>query len=328
MTDRQEAPPSLLERLESVERENAKLHKINKALMDRVERSMDAQGNAFSLFQTSVVLGQVVRDRTADLSELNTRLHTEIAERLEAEAGLKWANSELQAANRELDSFAYAVSHDLRAPLRAMNGFSQALIEDAGHKLSQEELVYLQHILKSSVEMANLIDGLLTLSRHMRSEMYTDTVDVSVLAEGIRGDLIRTETGRQVNWRIEPNLTAVGDRNLIGVLLSNLLTNAWKYTAKTSSAEISLTVRDIDGRRWFCVADNGAGFDMAHADRLFLPFQRLHHQNDFPGLGIGLATVSRIISRHGGLIQAEGAVGRGACFSFHLPMPSIDHITE
>ena len=260
----------------------------------------------------------------------NEALTAEISRRMEAEANLKQANgalegrtAELEAANSELDSFAYAVSHDLRAPLRAMSGFSQALLEDAGDKLGPDELNYLRHIGTASEEMRQLIDGLLTLSRHMRAELRHDAVDVSALAEEIRKEIGRTEPDRSISWNIEANLTAIGDRRLIAVVLMNLLTNACKYTGNTKVAEIVLSSHMEDGRLWFIVSDNGAGFDMAHADRLFKPFQRLHRQTEFPGIGIGLATVQRIVLRHGGLIRAEGVVGRGARFSFHIPPPSL-----
>lgn len=262
----------------------------------------------------------------AEVERANKELKDEIARRQAVEADLRRSNAalegrtaELQAVNQELDGFAYAVSHDLRAPLRAMSGFSRALMEDAPAKLSPDELIYLEHIGKAGEQMGQLIDGLLALSRHVRAELRRDIVDVTALAAQIRYDLTMTAPERHVTWQMEPGLTVVGDQRLVGVVLSNLLSNAWKYTGKTAEAVISLSAHVAEGRRWLTVSDNGVGFSMEHANRLFLPFQRLHRQDEFPGIGIGLATVYRIIRRHGGQIRAEAAIGQGARFSFFLP---------
>jgi PAS domain S-box-containing protein len=229
--------------------------------------------------------------------------------------------AELTAANRELDSFAYAVSHDLRAPLRAMAGFSHALLEDYGDRFDGEARTYLHQIALASRRMGELIDGLLALSRSTRGELQRDTVDLSALARQTLADLANAEPARQVALEVESGLEARGDARMLEAVLRNLLDNAWKYTAHAAAPQIRVFSEQRDGRRWICVADNGAGFDMAHAGKLFKPFQRLHRQDEFPGIGIGLATVQRIVHRHGGAIEARGEPGKGATFRLCLPEP-------
>ena len=241
------------------------------------------------------------------------RLNAELEQRVEART------AELTAANQELESFAYAVSHDLRAPLRAMSGFSQALVEDYGERLDDQARVYLDQISLASHRMSELIDGILTLSRSTRGELRRDSVDLAALAKRLLAEWAAAEPERRVAWRVEPELRAQGDPVMLEVVMRNLIENAWKYTAKTPNATIRVYTEDNEGERCFCVADNGAGFDMSHANRLFHAFQRLHRQDEFPGIGIGLATVQRIVHRHGGTIRAEGAPGRGATFRFTLP---------
>lgn len=226
--------------------------------------------------------------------------------------------AELTAANQELDAFAYAVSHDLRAPLRAMGGFSQALVEDYGDKMEGEAKMYLDQITIASRRMGELIDGILTLSRSTRNLLMCEPVDLTSMAGRLLQGLAEIEPDRQVNWQVEPGLTATGDPRMVEVVMQNLLGNAWKYTSKTAAAEIKLFAEQRDCRGWICVADNGAGFDMAHAGKLFQPFQRLHRQEEFVGIGIGLATVQRIVRRHGGNIEAAGMPGKGARFCFFL----------
>lgn len=232
--------------------------------------------------------------------------------------------SQLQGANQELDAFAYSVSHDLRAPLRAMSGFSQALVEDFGDRLEEEARDYLGEIISGSRHMGQLIEGLLTLSRSIRGELHRDRVDISTMADRIRIELGQSEPQRQVECRIEPGLSALGDERMIEAVMRNLLGNAWKYTAGTAEPLIHVYAEQEGNERFICVADNGAGFDMAHAGKLFQPFQRLHRQDEFPGIGIGLATVQRIIHRHGGTIQAAGVPGKGATFRFSLPYGEKD----
>jgi PAS domain S-box-containing protein len=245
----------------------------------------------------------------AEIQHLNTDLERRVTER----------TAELTAANRELDSFAYAVSHDLRSPLRAMCGFSQVLLEDYHDLFNPQARSYLEHIDHASRRMSDLVDGILTLSRSTRGEMRRDKVDLGEMARRILDDLARIEPGRQVMVEVEAGLWAWGDARMLDAVLANLLGNAWKYTAHVAQARIRVYSEQRDGAPWFCIADNGAGFDMAYGKRLFQPFQRLHRQDEFPGLGIGLATVQRIVHRHGGQIEAHGETGKGAVFSFTLP---------
>ncbi|MCG2577612.1 ATP-binding protein [Dechloromonas sp. XY25] len=227
--------------------------------------------------------------------------------------------AELQAANRELDSFAYAVSHDLRAPLRAILGFSQALKEDCGDGLPEAARDSLHEITEGGRRMGELIDGILALSRSTRGGLQKRKVDLSAMATRILKEMSHLEPGRLVVWEVAPGLAAYGDPRMLDVVLHNLLGNAWKYTGHAQAPRIRFFAETIDGKARYCVADNGDGFDMQYADKLFQPFQRLHSQTRFPGIGIGLATAHRIISRHGGVIDATATAGSGACFRFTLP---------
>jgi PAS domain S-box-containing protein len=244
------------------------------------------------------------------LGRLNDSLEQRVRER----------TAELTAANEELESFAYAVSHDLRAPLRAMSGFSQAIVDDYGATLPGEAHAYLDQIALASHHMGDLIDGLLTLSRCTRGDLQRDQIDLCALCDRVRQELMSAEPARRVTWHVEAGLTARGDGRMIQVVMRTLLGNAWKFTALTAVPEIRVYAeRDSCENTLVCVTDNGAGFDMRHAAKLFKPFQRLHRQEEFPGTGIGLATAQRIVHRHGGTIHATAAVGQGATFRFSLP---------
>lgn len=248
------------------------------------------------------------------------RARTESANRelRDAFESLRRAKEAADAANRELEAFSYSVSHDLRAPLRAIDGFSQALLEGYQKLLDERGGNYLQRVRSATQKMAQLIDDLLKLSRLTRGGMNIIAVDLSRLARDVAAELKRSYAGRRVSFRIMDGLVAQCDRNLIKVALDNLLGNAWKFTAKKEDAEIEFGSELIDGAQTFYVRDNGAGFDMAYSDKLFLTFQRLHLERDFPGTGIGLSLVQRIIHRHGGKVWAEGEVGKGATFYFTL----------
>ncbi len=231
---------------------------------------------------------------------------------------LKRNVEELSSANKELEAFSYTVSHDLRSPLRSIDGFSQEILEDYGDKLDNNGVDTLRRIRAASQRMGLLIDGLLNLSRLSRSEIVRGKVDLSVLAHDIAGNLRKAQPGRAVEIVIAEGLIDEGDERLLYVLLQNLLGNAWKFTGKVVNARLEFGVNQIEGGKAYFVRDNGAGFDMAFAGKLFRPFQRLHDTVDFSGTGIGLATVQRIVHRHGGRVWAEGEVGKGATFYFTL----------
>ena len=231
---------------------------------------------------------------------------------------LEQSSALIKATNKELESFSYSVSHDLRSPLRSIDGFSQALLEDYTVKLDEKGQDYLNRLRNASQKMGELIDGLLKLSRLTRSEMHHEKVDLTSLANEIATRLQETHTKRDVKFLISEDLTAKGDPQMLRVLLENLIGNAWKFTKNTRPARIEFGSITDDEKNTFFIKDNGAGFDMAFKDKLFGAFQRLHDAVEFPGTGIGLATVQRIINRHGGSIHAEGEVGKGATFYFTL----------
>jgi PAS domain S-box-containing protein len=226
---------------------------------------------------------------------------------------------ELTAANKELEAFAYSVSHDLRAPLRGIDGFSKALLEDYRDKLDDTGKDYIHRVRAGTQRMGRLIDDLLKLSRLTRAEMKHQRLDLGELGTKIAEELQRDGPDRKIDFKVSPGLTARGDRPLMEVALENLLRNAWKFTGNREHAKIEFGSTDTDGERVYFVRDNGAGFDMAYADKLFGAFQRLHDTGEFPGTGIGLAIVQRVIQRHGGRVWAEGEVEKGATFYFTLP---------
>lgn len=258
--------------------------------------------------------------------ELLAELQTEVMERQQAQQAVQALNQELrktiielEVVNQELEAFSYSVSHDLRAPLRSIDGFSQALLEDCYDGLDFSGKDYLRRIRSATQRMGQLIDDLLKLSRVTRSEMHLESVDLSLLANRICTELQHNQPERQVKFEIQADLTAKGDPPLLQVLLENLLSNAWKFTSKKIQTQIEFGEMSQSGEiPVYFVRDNGAGFDMTYADKLFAPFQRLHRMNEFPGNGIGLATVQRIVRRHGGRAWAQGTVDRGATFYFTL----------
>ncbi|MBA3892234.1 MAG: response regulator [Gemmatimonadales bacterium] len=225
---------------------------------------------------------------------------------------------DLEHKNKELESFSYAVSHDLRAPLRRIEAFGRALLESQGERMDADGRRFVDRIQEASRLMLQLIDDVLHLSKVSRAELRQQDVDLSALATAILDRLRESEPARVVEARVRPGVTAVGDGRLLRVALTNLLENAWKFTARVPATRIEFGMAVVGGDPTYYVRDNGAGFDMAYADRLFGPFQRLHLASEFPGTGIGLATVQRIIHRLGGRVWAEGLVGQGATFSFTL----------
>ena len=246
--------------------------------------------------------------------ELRDRELREARDELERRVELRTA--ELAAANKELESFSYSVSHDLRAPLRSIDGFSLAVLQDYGERLDAEARGYFERIRAATRRMGMLIDDMLNLARVARAEMRRERVNLTAMAQAIVADLRKTDGSRRVDCIIEENIVADGDAHLLRVALDNLLGNAWKYTSKHPTARIEFGQAQPNGHRVYFVKDDGAGFDPAYAAKLFGAFQRLHGSSDFPGTGVGLATVQRIVQRHGGRIWAEAAVEKGATFYF------------
>ena len=246
-------------------------------------------------------LSRAFNRMTADLKTVTASkedLEREIDERKKAEEALKRSNAELESSNKELEAFSYSVSHDLRAPLRSTEGFSSALLEDYAEKLDDQGKQYLRYIQESSDLMARLIDDLLKLSRVTRNDMNHERVNLSELARNIVAELAKAELDRKVELNIAPDITADGDRNLLRLGLENLLGNAWKFTSKIASPQIEMGTAEHDGKQAYFIRDNGVGFDMRYAEKLFKPFQRLHKSTEFAGTGIGLATVQlRLNSR-------------------------------
>jgi light-regulated signal transduction histidine kinase (bacteriophytochrome) len=254
-------------------------------------------------------LGTHLIARADELARLNAQLKQRVTRRTE----------ELRATNEELEAFVYSVSHDLRAPLRAINGFSKMLSADYAEQLDERGQDYLSRVRAGTQRMGTMIDQLLLLSRVSHGELHREQIDLSDLARQIAVELQAAEPERRVEFAIADGLTATGDRELVRTVLENLLGNAWKFTSTREHARIEIAAREHDDRSAFVVRDNGVGFEMEHADQLFKAFKRLHQANEFPGTGIGLASVQRIINRHGGQIRARGEVGGGgATFTFTL----------
>jgi two-component system sensor histidine kinase/response regulator len=243
-----------------------------------------------------------------ELRRYRARLETLVEERTTA----------LTAINRELEAFSYSVSHDLRAPLLAFDGLSKALLDGYGDRLDPIAEDYLTRMRRASQTMTSVFDGLQTLFRLTSGEVHREQLDITGLATEIVEEIRANHPGRAVEVVIAPGMTASGDKRLVQILLTNLLSNAWKFTSPKASPRIEVGTELVDGEPRVFVRDNGVGFDMIYAHRLFGAFQRLHSQSDFPGAGIGLATGQRIVNRHGGRIWAEGAVGGGATFYFVL----------
>ncbi len=275
-------------------------------LLDRAERDRlrIAQGAAELAVKATEIAGL-----NAELTGLNADLEARVGQR----------TRELAISNQELEAFSYSVSHDLRAPLRTIDGFSLALLEDFADKLNDEGRDYIARVRSGVQRMGTLIDSLLQLSRVTRSELQREPVDLSQLATLVCNELKAADPERGVEFIAQPGITVQGDGRLLRIALENLLGNAWKFTSRTAHGRIEFGSSIRDGRTVYFIRDNGAGFDMQYVDRLFTAFQRLHGDREFKGSGIGLATVSRIVHRHHGTIAAESEPGRGATFYFDLP---------
>ena len=307
----EETQRAVLNILDDASQEKTLMEDMQKAVLNILE---DFTGEKERLEDSQRAVLNILEDFDVE------REKTEAANRelREAFESLRKAKEAADAANRELEAFSYSVSHDLRAPLRSIDGFSLALLEDYTNLLDDQGQDYLQRVRSATQKMAQLIDDLLKLSRLTRGELNLVPVDLSALARGVAAELQKSQPERRVTFRIVPGLTDSADPNMLKVVIENLLGNAWKFTGKTEEATIEFGAAEVEGTPAFFVRDNGAGFDMTYADKLFGTFQRLHQDRDFPGTGIGLSLVKRIILRHGGRVWAEGEVGRGATFWFSL----------
>jgi PAS domain S-box-containing protein len=268
--------------------------------------------------------GDVIRDKSGKAVRM-LGIVQEITDRKKIEEDKKKLNgsllrytNELAVINKELEAFSYSVSHDLRAPLRSIDGFSQALVDDYADKLDAEGKDYIARVRKATQHMGRIIDDLLKLSRITRHPLEKEKVDIADLSKSIIADFKKEDSKRNVKFDVSGDLVVMGDKHLLSMALENLIGNSWKFTSKNPNAKIEVGKTRKDDKDVFFVRDNGAGFDMKYSDKLFIPFQRLHSDDEFPGIGIGLGIVSRIIHRHGGSIWAEGEVGKGAIFYFTL----------
>ncbi|MBN1983638.1 MAG: PAS domain-containing protein [Chitinivibrionales bacterium] len=261
----------------------------------------------------------VSKDETGNPQRL-IGVSIDITERKNMEVELRRNAEQLAAANKELESFSYSISHDLRAPLRAMDGFSSILLEDYADALDAQGQDFLRRIKSSTEKMRELIEDMLNLSKISRQTMKPQLIDLSIIADSIVNELRQQEPQRKVDVVIAPGLTAYGDARLMTIALLNLIGNAWKYSGKTADASIEFGAVEKYGQKTYFVRDNGAGFDMAYVKKLFVPFQRLHLESQFPGTGIGLAIVKKIIERHRGCIWGDSVIDKGATFCFTLPI--------
>jgi light-regulated signal transduction histidine kinase (bacteriophytochrome) len=256
----------------------------------------------------------LMHDRSADQERLQQ--DSRAIERLRGK--MRERSLELEVTAKELESFTYTVSHDLRAPIRVVEGFARILQEDYGDRIDRVGHDHLQRILSAATRMTQMIDALLGLSRLSGQPVVPEQVDLSRLADTIAEELRAGEPKRVVAITVQPGMRVEGDRTLLRVLLENLIGNAWKYTSRRAHAQIELSCSGTGPEAVYCVRDNGEGFDMRFADRLFVVFQRLHSSADFPGTGVGLATVQRIVRRHGGRVWADSEPGAGSRFYFTL----------
>jgi signal transduction histidine kinase len=274
-------------------------------------------GAAIMAASWAIVLGALVSWQARVLNRADAKRSAAEREIAALNRKLRRDANEIEATNRELEAFSYSVSHDLRAPLRSITSFSQAILEDCAESLDEQGRDYLDRVVRGGQRMAELIEDMMILSRISRSEMQVGSVDLTATALEVAQELAQGQPDRDVEFDVKPGLAVDGDPKLLRIMIQNLLGNAWKFTALQPDPRVEFGALPGDnGNRVFYVRDNGAGFDAEHADRLFAPFQRLHSEAEFPGTGVGLATVQRVVRRHGGKVWAEGKVSHGATFFF------------
>jgi signal transduction histidine kinase len=287
--------------------------------LDQAETDM---GRGYDLgavdFVFAPVVPAILRAKVAVFVELYRAQQELRRYRSQLEVLVEQRTTALTAINRELEAFSYSVSNDLRAPLLAFDGLSQALLDEYGTKLDKKAKDYLQRMRRASQRMTSVFEGLQSLFRLTSGEIHREPLDITALAKDVTGEIRAEDPARKVRVEIAEGMVASGDKRLVRILLANLLNNAWKFTGSETTPKIQVGTEIVDGESRVYVRDNGVGFDMIYVHRLFGAFQRLHSQSDFDGAGIGLATARRIINRHGGRIWAEGAVGEGATFYFVL----------
>jgi light-regulated signal transduction histidine kinase (bacteriophytochrome) len=294
---------------DDVDVEGQRLRDTQLALLNILEDATTDRLRAEAAARATLNSLEDLKTARAEIQQLNTELEARVEQR----------TAELVVANKNLEAFAYSVAHDLRSPLRALGGYSEALMEDYSDRLDESGRMYTERIQTAAERMAVLIDDLLVLAQVSRAEMSLGSVDLSAEVAALAGELYARDPGRRVRFAIQDGVRATADRTLIRTVVQNLVENAWKFTAKRDEATIEFgTTAAADAEICCYVRDNGAGFDPAFANKLFQPFQRLHAVTEFAGTGIGLASVQRIVERHGGRVWAEGAVGRGATFYFTL----------
>lgn len=285
--------------------------------LDQAETDM---GRGYDLgavdFVFAPVVPAILRAKVSVFAELYRAQQELRRYRSQLEVLVEERTAALTSINRELEAFSYSVSHDLRAPLLAFDGLSQSLLDDYSGQLDDRARDYLQRMRKASQRMSSVFEGLLTLFRLTSGEIRREELEISVMAEEIIEELRASDPGREVRTDVTPEMTATGDQRLVRILLGNLIDNAWKFTGPAAGPHIEVGRETVDGETRMFVRDNGVGFDMISAHRLFGAFQRLHSQSDFSGAGIGLAIARRIVNRHGGRIWAEGVVGEGATIYF------------
>lgn len=309
---------AILNILDDAAGEKTRLEAMQKAILNILEDSAEEKARLAETQRAALNILEDFDIEKKKAEHVNIELRNEIAERVRVEEALRHAKAVAEAASKELEAFSYSVAHDLRAPLRSIDGFSQALLEDCADRLDNDGKRYLKHVCDAAQQMGELIDDLLNLSRVTRAELRRERVDLSELARAVLARLQEAQPDREVEFVVQCGLVAQADSRLLDVILMNLLGNAWKFTAKRASARIEFAAKVDEKPLVFFVRDNGAGFNAAYAGKLFGVFQRLHAAHEFEGTGIGLATVQRIVRRHDGRVWAEGEVDRGATFYFTL----------